>query len=441
MTLSSRALPAALFCLAATSLPAQSGTPTVMAPLANPDPRLAAIHAKSTGLHAPGQVAISPDGTLIAYTIGRREGATLHLISATNPDPAKEKLIAPNGTTACSNGAPVWSPDSQTLAYTSSCTSPGSPKNQDQLFLYSRATGESRQLTHLTGLFQQAAFSPDGKSLAFLFVENATRSAGALAAMTPWSGVIGQDNVEIQRVYSVPLASATGAFLTPANLHIYEFGWAPDSSGLTFVAANPPGENNWWVAKLYTESVLKPGEESRMRIEPHVVFDPALTHTPLKGLQIAVPRWSPDGKQIAFIGGLMSDQGSTGGDVWTVPATGGEPTDVTPNIDGSPTFLAWADPSTIGFVEERRGHDLITAFNVSSRTQVAQQDLGEVSVSGGAIKNAISVSSTGTLAFRLRRPRPGARNLRRPPRPPAAAHPPQRRHPLHRPRRIRRMDQ
>ena len=55
---------------------------------------------------------------------------------------------------------------------------------------------------------------------------------------------------------------------------------------------------------------------------------------PLHGLQIAVPRWSPDGKTIAFIGGLMSDQGSTGGDVWTVSAEGGEPRNLT---SGRPT--------------------------------------------------------------------------------------------------------
>jgi hypothetical protein len=41
---------------------------------------------------------------------------------------------------------------------------------------------------------------------------------------------------------------------------------------------------------------------------------------PAAWVQIAVPRWSPDGKKIAFIGGLMSDQGSTGGDVWIVSA-------------------------------------------------------------------------------------------------------------------------
>ena len=36
--------------------------------------------------------------------------------------------------------------------------------------------------------------------MAFLYVEGATRPAGALAAMKPPSGVIGEDGIEIQRV-------------------------------------------------------------------------------------------------------------------------------------------------------------------------------------------------------------------------------------------------
>ena len=42
----------------------------------------------------------------------------------------------------------------------------------------------------------------------------------------------------------------------------------------------------------------------------------------LHGLQIAVPRWSPDASKIAFIGGLMSDQGATGGDIYLLSAKG-----------------------------------------------------------------------------------------------------------------------
>ena len=380
---------------------AQSGAPAPMVPFAHPDPRLAAIHARETTLHTPGQVAISPDGAMVAYTVRQREGSTLHLIAATNPDPAKERLIAPNGEIACSNSAPVWSPDSQTLAFTSSCTTKEQQPGQSQIFLWSRANGEVRQLTHLTGLFQQAAFSPDGQSLAFLFVENATRSAGALAAMTPWSGVIGQDHVEIQRIAQVEVSSGHLFFITPPALHVYEFAWSPIAQSVTFIAANPPGENNWWVARLYTEFVLKPGLDSRMRIEPELIFDPATTTTALHGLQIAVPRFSPDGKQIAFIGGLMSDQGSTGGDIWTIPATAtnNTPTDVTPNIDGTPAWLAWLSNTSIGFVEERRGHTLLVDGSTITKTGISTDDLGEVSVSGGPIKDAISLATNGDLAF------------------------------------------
>jgi dipeptidyl aminopeptidase/acylaminoacyl peptidase len=390
MNFSARALTtAALLCLIALPAVSQSGTPDPMTPMANPDPRLAEIHAKMSRASSPGQVAISPDGTLIAYTLSGRGGSTLHLLPYPSSDASKEKIVPTPD--SCSNSSPVWSPDSQTLAFTASCPTKDDKAAQPQIFLYSRATGESRQLTHLTGIFQQAAFSPDGKSLALLFVENASRSAGALAAMKPWSGVIGEDGIEIQRVYSVDLATGTGSWLTPASLHVYEFNWSPNSHEIAFVGANPPGENNWWVAKLYTAGTSS---------EPKVAFDPNTTKTALHGLQIAVPRFSPDGKRIAFIGGLMSDQGSTGGDVWVVNASGKEdPTDITPGIDGSPTYIAWLNDNTIGMAEDRRGHTILPDYNVATRTMIpgSALDLGETTISGGPIKDAISLSLTARL--------------------------------------------
>ena len=375
-------------CLASALAPAiaQSGNPD-WAPMPNPDPRLAALRTGGGRLRAPGQIAISPDSTVLAWTLGGRGGSSLNLTDLKDPA-AKEKVVTVAGTSDCSNGAPVWSPDSKTLAFTSTCT--GDKSGQPQIFLYSRATGDAKQLTHLKGIFQQVAWSPDGKSLGFLFVENASRSAGALAAMKPWSGVIGEDGVEIQRVYSVSAATGTGGFVTPANLHVYEFDWSPKGSDIAFIAAPPPGENTWWIAKLYSQS----GTSS-----PKVVFDPTTTQGPMHGLQMAVPRYSPDGTKIAFIGGLMSDQGSTGGDVWTVDIDGSHHHDITPDIDGTPTYISWTGNDNIGFIEDRRGHTLLADYVVSTKTPDATLDMGETTVSGGAIKNAIGVSSTGVLAF------------------------------------------
>jgi dipeptidyl aminopeptidase/acylaminoacyl peptidase len=404
MILRPRALAAVLLSLSSLPALAQSGNAD-WAPMPNPDPRLAEIHAKMSRATAPGNVAISPDGTLIAYTLYGREGSTLHLLPYPSDDASKEKLVtvpgASAGETACSYTSPVWSPDSQTLAFTSSCTSRTEAPSQPQIFLYSRATGEAKQLTKLKGIFQQAAFSPAGKALAFLFVENATRNAGALAPMKPWSGVIGEDGVEVQRVYSVDVATGQGSWLTPGNLHVYEFTWSPLGSEITFVGANPPGENNWWVAKLYSEELPGSGGDATSgRFFPKVVFDPNTTKTALHGLQIAVPRYSPDGKRIAFIGGLMSDQGSTGGDVWVVPASGsGEAVDITHGIDGTPTYEAWLNDHNIGFVEDFRGRTLLPDYDVDKRALIPGSvlDLGENSIGGGPIKDAVSISPKAQL--------------------------------------------
>jgi dipeptidyl aminopeptidase/acylaminoacyl peptidase len=348
----------------------------------------------------PSGVALSPDGKTIAWTLRGREGATLHLTDTANPDPATEKLVTVSGATACAYASPIWSPDSETLAFLSTCTSKDEKPGQEELFLYSKSTGQTRQLTHLTGNLQQPSWSPDGKSIAFLFVENATRSAGALDAMKPWSGVIGEDGIEVQRVYAVSSTSGTGGWLTPLTLHVYEFDWAPTSQEIAYIAANPPGENTWWIAKLYAAPVhIGPMSVAE---QPKVVFDPNTTPTAMHGLQIAVPRFSPDGKNIAFIGGLMSDQGSTGGDVWVVPSKGGTPTDVTPKIDGTPCFEAWLTDNRIGIVEDRRGHILLPDYDVAKHAYIdgSSIDLGEVTLSGGPIKDAVSVALPAqSLAF------------------------------------------
>ena len=271
----------AALCLLSAPLFAQSGTPALMTPLANPDPRLAAIHAKQGGTRGIGSVAISPDGTLVAYTASRGgqrgagggEGNPIILAPVAAHEQSQEKLISGSESTHCSNSSPVFSPDSQTLAYTSTCTTKDDKPGDPQIFLYSRATGTSKQISNLKGIFQEVAFSPDGKYLGFLFVENASRSAGALAAMKPWAGVIGEDGVEIQRVALMPITGGAATMATPANLHVYEFAWSPVTAEITFVAANPPGEK-----QLVGRQALYPGPwtatQGHLRPQHHQVRAP-----------------------------------------------------------------------------------------------------------------------------------------------------------------------
>jgi len=278
-----------------------------------------------------GQVAVSPDGKRLAWLEPAKDGTEIRVAPLDELANSDRVTASTKPEQHCREGQFVWAPDSRAVAFFSDCAKPG---EQSDLYLAHLDGHPARQLTELNGIAQQPAFSPDGSKIAFLYVEGATRQAGALAAMKPWSGVIGEDGVEIQRVAVAELdhAAPNAIEVTPATLHVYEFDWRPDSKGLAYVAADPPGENNWWVAKLYTEELG--GAEK-------AVLAPAEVRGPLHGLQIAVPRWSPDGKAIAFIGGLMSDQGSTGGDVWMVDAAGGEPVNLTPRRPSSPAWIEW----------------------------------------------------------------------------------------------------
>ena len=389
-----------------------------MPPLKDPDPRVGSTLAAMDKARSFAGVALSPDGTEIAWIAS--ESSTIHLVDlkqreATQDMPARrlktpDRIIAapPGSDPQCRVTAPLWSPDSGTLAYTSNCTGTAPKPEQNQIYLWARSTNQSRQLTHLKGMFQDVNWSPDGKSLAFLFVENATRSAGALAAMKPWSGVVGEDGVEVQRVAIVEISRGNSSLVTPSSLHVFEFSWRPDGKALTYIAAPTPGENNWWIAKLYTENLIDistasgySGSESKNTggETPAVVFDPNTTTGELHGLQIANPRWSPDGKQIAFIGGLMSDQGSTGGDIYTIPAipTQNTATDVSADKSVSPSWFTWTSPNEIRVVARAGGDNRIALWNVGSKQQLpgAQTIAGGVSAGGPDL----SLANSGAYAF------------------------------------------
>ena len=412
---------AALLCLHLAAL-AQAAQPAPASTANATDPRIASLLDSLDRVRTPTFAAISPDGNTVAWTFHTEHGSEMHLTRIAPAGPsqpaAQDRVLSPDTIGdatrskpgACTASHPAWSPDGSQLAFLSNCSdrlqsassqnaSSGKlqPTAQENLFVWTLATNAMKQVSHLHGEVSSLQWSPDGRSIAFLYVENASREAGALAAMKPWSGVIGEDNVEVQRVAAIELASSGFRFVTPENLHAYEFSWSPNSSQIVFVAAAPPGENNWWVAHLYVISVGGgPAQYKEYRDSvckntppgmgcgvgggvggPALVLNPEKVSGPLHGLQIAVPRFSPDGKQIAFIGGLMSDQGSTGGDVYVISYPGpynAEPKDVTPNRPASPAYIAWLDDHDIGISEHFGGSSRIAALDLTTGKDVPGLD-------------------------------------------------------------------
>ncbi len=296
------------------------------------DPRIGEVIAGLEKTRSIHQAALSPDGQMVGWVVSAEGGTEIDV--APTADPARMRRVTAGSGSVCQEENLAWSPKND-LAFTSDCQAAPGAIGQADVYLVtpSASTLTARRLTHLHGGISSLAFSPDGLHIGSLYIEGATRPAGALAAMKPPSGVIGVEGLEIQRVASIEAASGQVKMVSPDGLHVYEYDWAPDSRQVVYTAAAPPGENNWWVAQLYTQP-LDGGK-------PKSILAPENMPGPLHGLQLAVPRWSPDGTQIAFIGGLMSDQGATGGDIYVMAASGGEPKNITPHAERTAAWIDW----------------------------------------------------------------------------------------------------
>lgn len=337
-----------------------------------------------------GPVALSPDGRQLAWV---REGKQPAIELADADGRGARVLDVGASRVDCGKRDLAWSPDSRTLALLVDCGKDLTNTKAVRLavvLLDARGRAAPRELAALAGYAHGLAWARDGQVLDLLFVPGATRRAAATAAGAEQVGVIGQEAPQVQRVASVALADGKLRELTPATLYAYEFDRSPDGTRIAYTAAEPPGDDNWWVAKLYTQAA-QPGAA------PTVLVDPSTVTGALHGLQMALPRFAPDGSRIAFIGGLMSDQGSTGGDLYLVPAKGGAAVDTTPGITVTPQWFTWTGKDTLLVDQNARGKVELATYTLrGERAQATNTwfDLPASVGAGGAVLS-LSVSADG----------------------------------------------
>ncbi|MGH9775156.1 MAG: S9 family peptidase [Candidatus Acidiferrales bacterium] len=295
------------------------------------------------------ETEISPDGRRVAWTesLAGKGGApspnsAIFIADVAKPD-APRKITAGNGTAAHEEHDIAWAPESQRVAFLSDAETPG----QLQLFVASAAGGAARRLTHLHGFVTTPGWSPDGKTIALLYTENATRAAGPLVAETPVEGVVTDASFE-QRLTLVDAETGHTRQISPADMYVYEYDWSPDGKRFITTAAHGNGDDNWYVAEIFTIN----GAGGAMKS----IYKPPL--------QIGVPKWSADGKLIAFIGGLMSDEPVVGGDVYVVPAEGGAARNLTEGMKATASWLEWTPDSKIEFTEHVDGNSGIASVDL-----------------------------------------------------------------------------
>jgi dipeptidyl aminopeptidase/acylaminoacyl peptidase len=340
------------------------------------------------GVRAFQQASISPDGKHVAWVeslpgSGNAPSSNSALyIAATDSAAVRKPITAGDGKAAREEHDLAWSVDSKRIAFLSDAGSPG----QLQLFIVEASGGTPKQLTHLKGFLSAPSWSPDGKTIALLFTENATRASGPLVAETPDEGVVSEDLHE-ERLTLVDAATSRVRQISPTDLYVYEFDWAPDGKRLVVTAAHGSGDDNWYIASL-------------MRVDAASGAIKTLIEKP--GRQIAQPHWSPDGKKIAFIGGLMSDEAIVGGDIYSVAADGGEMSNLTPDMKFSASSLNWsADSSHIIFAGIVDGGSGIAQLDLAEN-KIVERWRGDERVADTAYDSSISLSADGNTSAVVR---------------------------------------
>jgi dipeptidyl aminopeptidase/acylaminoacyl peptidase len=220
----------------------------------------------------------------------------------------------------CWPDSPTWSPDGKHLAF--ALRTPGSHARS----LYA-VGGDGSGLTKLldfSGTIVHVRYLPDGR-LAMLAIQNATKEVGATQAGAVIAGDLDAPPPE-QRI--AVLEQGALRWVSPPDLFVYEYDWRAGGKGFIGTAAPGDGDNNWWTAKLY--AFPESGTDAR------VIYAPTDARQ-----QLAMPKVSRDGSLVAFIAGIMSDFGSTGGDVYTLSIDGGVATNLTPDMHASATAISW----------------------------------------------------------------------------------------------------
>ena len=291
-------------------------------------------------------VALSPDRTHVAWVQSTAATTSKQTHVRGTSGNATAMLVKIPTTGERTDFDPTWSPDSKTLAVFSSA----GDKEQRQLWTVNADGSDPKEITNLKGYAARPRWSHNGKQIAFLFVEGAGGGGPLMAAPTA-TGVI-DTAIHNQRIAVLDIAMGQLRQVSPVNLHIYDYDWSPDDKTFVATAAPGPGDNNWWIAQIYTIDIAKGNATS--------------IHKP--SLQLAVPRWSPDGKSIAFIEGLMSDEGFHGGDLFTISAAGHSLTNRTRGRKSSASSLFWLASDRILFTEYVGGGSAISELTLADNS-------------------------------------------------------------------------
>src|SRR5580692_9178928 len=309
-----------------------------------------------------GDPQIAPDGKWVAYTVTTIDQKTNRRVS-------RIWIAALDGShppvpytgEGSSSTSPRWSPDGRFMAFLSSRAEglPGTGVPQRaQIWILSRNGGEARRLSNLENGISSIEWSPDSTRILGLTRTGPPSSKNSDVRHYTHSNYKFNDTgwFDEKRSHVVVVDAKTGTakqITDGDNWNNTDPHWSPDSTRIAFVSNRTghefDGDHNAdvWVVSATGGALAK--------ISDHEGPD-------------RNPRWSPDGKQIAFLGSADEEDAPL---IYVASADGGKSKAINSSLDQVIGEIDWAE----------RGKAIYFDSGVNGETHVYRMD-----ASTGAVK-------------------------------------------------------
>ena len=289
----------------------------------------------SLNVNRLSELSFSPDGKELVYGVNSVDLETdryvaEYVISDTTGTSVRTLLEK-----SSHRSSPQWSPDGRLIAYLSSET------GISNIWFVSSSGGAGRQITEMSQDISSFRWAPDGNSIAFVtadpdFVDPNVEDADIFNRNRLWRLKLdyGKTSGSIENL------TERAAFSVSDWAGNWAYDWSPDSRKVAFAHQERPGLDYWAKAQISIVDVdtkdVRPLEAGN---ENWKYF----------------PKFSPDGKWIAFINAPGAFKWSFLWDMKLFSVDGGDIVDLPPSRNRLPFPWQWADDSqSLYFIENDR---------------------------------------------------------------------------------------
>jgi dipeptidyl aminopeptidase/acylaminoacyl peptidase len=345
-------------------------------------------------LRSVAAVQVSPDGQRVAYVVESNDGSGRPWGQIWVLTVADGKSVRIGGEKDPS-GDPVWSLDSQWLAYR------GRVGDRAGLIVARPDGGGAKMVAPVTGTNAplpgagtSAVWSPDGKRLAFVSAVPGPETADATGdpvVITRYlykpdaaEGFTHFNDNRRLHLFVVDVASGRVEQVTDGNHYEHSVDWSPNGEELLFLTNRDADDDEFFNYDVFAMKLA----------------DRAIRRLSATESNEYHPRWSPDGKMVAFQATRrgLTDRETTMEDthVWVMNADGSGRHDVGAGLDNRQGVPEWTTDGALLFTVQERGNvRLYRAQPSGGKPEVVAGDRGAVRAASAA-KNTIAYAFAST---------------------------------------------